>query len=46
MSAATDKLVEAMLEVLRISDRKHHAWDAAKAAIAGYVAEAAPIPEA
>ena len=27
------KLVTAMQEVLRISDRKHHAWDAAKEAI-------------
>jgi hypothetical protein len=39
MSAAADKLVEAMREVLRISDRKHDAWDAAKAAIAEYEAE-------
>ncbi len=32
--AAAPELLEALREVVRISDRKHNAWDKAKAAIA------------
>lgn len=31
--AAAPELLEALIEVVRISDRKHDAWDKAKAAI-------------
>jgi hypothetical protein len=34
LAAAAPELLEALLEVVRISDRKHDAWDAAHAAIA------------
>ncbi|MDW7555437.1 hypothetical protein D9623_33900 (plasmid) [Azospirillum brasilense] len=32
--AAATELLEALVEVVRISDRKHEAWDRARAAIA------------
>lgn len=34
LQSLNSELISAMEEVLRISDRKHDAWDAAKAAIA------------
>jgi len=43
MSAAADKMADALREVVRISDRKHDAWDAAKAALEAYEAEKAML---
>ena len=37
--AAAPELLEALIEVVRISDRKHDAWDAAKDAIAKAIGE-------
>jgi hypothetical protein len=34
LTAQRDELLDALKEVVRISDRKHDAWDKAKAAIA------------